>query len=479
MSSLFHSFKWSFVSELSSKLVTPVVFIVLARLLTPEDFGVMASALMVISFSQIFWEAGMGKALIQRQTDRMLSANFAFYINVFLGLLVALSLYLFSEHIANTIFNDFRVFSVLQVMSIQVILGSLSSVHIALMQKDMEFKKLFWVRFATISLPGLVSIPLALNGMGYWSLVIGTLIGQFAQVIVLWKISDWRPCLDFNMSVSKEIATFGAWAAASGILTWFYVWVDSLIVGTYLGSSELGIFRTGSQVPIMIFALIFAPIIPVLYSHLSKMKQDANRVSAIFLNIVKTVILIAIPVSILIFAYSLEIQIVIFGDQWIGLGFVIGVMALMHGYSWIVGLNGEVYRSMGKPSYETVVTGSTLIIYIIGYVISIQNSFDSFVWTRLVLALCAIFLHLLVLKKIIHIDIMEIIGYIAKVSIISTLIVLPSYLLVDAYIDSSVIKLFLGGVFSGLLLIGMLYLTERNGIIIVIKRFFTKLENNA
>lgn len=479
MSTLFHSFKWSFISDLSSKLVTPAVFIVLARLLTPEDFGVMASALMVISFSQIFWEAGMGKALIQRQTDKALSANFAFFVNVFLGVLVASSLYFFSGYIASTIFNDDRVSLVLQVMSIQVILGALSSVHIALLQKDMEFKKLFWVRFTTISLPGFASIPLALNGMGYWSLVVGTLVGQFAQVIILWKISDWRPCFDFNIKVSKDIGIFGAWAATSGILTWFYIWVDSLIVGAYLGSSELGIFRIGSQFPIMIFALVFAPITPVLYSHLSKISQNVNKITTTVLNILKVVTLIAIPISMLIFAYSLEIQIVLFGDQWIGLGFVIGIMALMHGYSWIVGFNGEVYRSMGKPAYETIVTGSTLVVYIIGYIISIQNSFDSFVWTRLVLALSAVLLHLLILKKVIQINVISIVGYIAKVSVISGLVVFTSYFLVSNYIESSILKLFLGGLFSSLLLIGFLYFSERNGVVDIIKQFFHKVKSGT
>ena len=84
-----HSLKWSFLAEFASKTISPLVFIVLARLLTPEDFGVMSAAVMVIAFSQIFWEAGMGKALIQRQTNAEDAANVTFWVNIVLGMLIA------------------------------------------------------------------------------------------------------------------------------------------------------------------------------------------------------------------------------------------------------------------------------------------------------------------------------------------------------------------------------------------------------
>ena len=94
---LIKSIKWSFFSESASKLISPLVFIVLSRLLTPDDFGVMTSALMVIGFSQIFWEAGMGKALIQKQTEVLASSNVAFWINIVLGLIISMFLFLMSD----------------------------------------------------------------------------------------------------------------------------------------------------------------------------------------------------------------------------------------------------------------------------------------------------------------------------------------------------------------------------------------------
>lgn len=102
---LINALKWSFLGELASKAIQPLVFIVLARLLTPEDFGVMTAALMVIGFSQIFWEAGMGKALIQRQTNIEEAANAAFWINVILGVVISNALYFSANFVAQTFFK--------------------------------------------------------------------------------------------------------------------------------------------------------------------------------------------------------------------------------------------------------------------------------------------------------------------------------------------------------------------------------------
>ena len=146
---LFHAFKWSAASEVASKIIQPIVFIVLARLLTPEDFGVLAAALMVVAFSQILWEAGMAKALIQRQLNVEEAANVTFWVNLALGLVVMTVVYYTSDLIAQTFFHDPRVTAVLKVMTLLIFLGAVSSVHTALLQKEMQFKRLFWVRLVS------------------------------------------------------------------------------------------------------------------------------------------------------------------------------------------------------------------------------------------------------------------------------------------------------------------------------------------
>ena len=467
--------KWSFLSELASKLIQSIVFVVLARLLTPEDFGVMSAALMVMAFSQIFWEAGMGKALIQRQTDIQDAANVAFWVNLALAVMIISLLYIAASPIALTFFQDARVTAVIQVMTLQVFLGALSSVQTALLQKELGFKKLFWVRFATVSLPGLASIPLAWQGMGYWALVAGTLVGQAMQVIMLWRMSAWRPAWSFAVPVAREMGRFGAWVGLSGMLAWFYTWMDSLVVGMYLGSHDLGLYRTGNQFSAMIFAFLFVPVTPVLYSHLVQMNGDRDRIRMAAEKVVKVLILIAVPMAAVLFSLSDSIAAALFGEKWEGIGLVIGVMGLAHGFSWIVGMNSEFYCAVGKPAYETIVNGGMLLVYLGGYLYSIGFGFEYFVWTHFALVLPALMLHLLILNRITSLNIKKIIKYIAFIASISFFIIFIFSYFFSSYELNAWIDLLARGLVSVLIINGILYYMEREHMV---KDFFAMIKKS-
>ncbi|MFB1490580.1 MULTISPECIES: lipopolysaccharide biosynthesis protein [unclassified Thiocapsa] len=431
---LFQAFKWSAAGEFASRLIQPLVFLILARLLTPEDFGVMAAATMVISFSQVFWEAGMGKALIQRQRDIPEAANVAFWVNVALGIGVASLIFLVAQPLAQHVFNDARVTLVLQVMVVHILLGAVVATHTALLQKEFRFKQLFWVRLLTVALPALASIPMALYGWSYWALVVGALVGQAGQALVLWRVNEWRPAWGFDRRVAREMAGFGLWVGLSGLLGWFYLWADALIVGMYLGAHELGLYRTGNQFVMMLFGVIFAPLLPVLYSHLSEIQADRERLRMTYERVVKVSILVAMPIAFILFAASRPIGKLIFGEAWSGIGLVIGVMALTHGTSWIIGSNGEVYRAIGKPAYETIVMAVSLPIYLIAYLFSIHRGFDAFVWTRFGLAVAATMLHLELARQLVGLAIAPVFRFLIMMAIASS-IALPIGLVVPHHVD--------------------------------------------
>ncbi|MDX2478962.1 MAG: lipopolysaccharide biosynthesis protein [Desulfuromusa sp.] len=406
------------MGEISSKAITPFVFVVLARLLTPEDFGVVVAATMVITFSQSIWEAGMGKAIIQFEGDRDTIANTAFWINIALAVLVAGLIVVSSSPIAEYIFHDSRVSAVLKIMAIQVLLSASVSIHTALLQKDMNFRHLFWVRLATVAVPGLTSIPLAWYGMGYWSFVAGTLVGQILQVSILWKTSPWQPRINFDLVIAKKLLGFGGWITVTALLVWFYMWADSFIVGIYLGSNELGLYRIGNAFVIMIYGLLFGPLIPVLYTHLTSTSQDLVRIQAVMLKVVRILIFVSLPLAAIISANADLIGGLVFGPRWQGVGLVISIMALTHGVSWVITANGEAYRALGNPSVETKVMAFSMLFYLVGYLVSIQQSFEVFLWTRFGLAVLSTCIHFWVMKSVLKMQIKPILANMLTVSLI-------------------------------------------------------------
>lgn len=385
--------KWSALTEISSKAISPFIFIILARLLTPSDYGLAAVAAMIISFSQIFCEAGFNKALIQRENEIEETANVIFWTNLGIGMIIYVLLFFNASFIAK-LFNNELVENVIKIQGLQLIFSSISSVHIALFLREFNFKALFWIRLITTALPGLASIPLAYLGYGYWALIFGTLLGSISQLIVVWFISKWRPTFSFNKRLFKEILSFGLWLIGGGLLTWFFIWFDSFVIGAYIDSYSLGLFRAGNSFTALVFGLLLSPVLPVLFSTFSRMQNDQQHFRKTLIKVSKIVSLISIPCGFGMFVLSEDISSFVFGEKWIGVDLIIGVMALTHGFSWVIGANSEAYRGMGKADVETKIMIIALFIYLPAYLIVVQYGLTPFVYCRFLLALLAIPLHL-------------------------------------------------------------------------------------
>jgi PST family polysaccharide transporter len=341
----------------------------------------------------------------------------------------------------------------------------------------MQFKKLFWVRFATVGFPGLASIPMAWYGMGYWALVAGNLVGQFVQVIMLWNMSHWRPHFTFHARIAKEMMRFGAWVGASGLLAWFYIWADSLIVGMYLGAHDLGLYRTGNQFASMIFALLFGPIVSVLYSHLVRIGNDREKMRKLALTVIKTLTIISIPIAMIIYSASTPLGEVIFGAKWHGIGMVIGIMALTQGFAWVVGMNGEFYRAMGKPSYETIATSISLIVYLVAYLYSIQFGLSIFLWTRLGLVFFGVLIHFWAIKKLLSTPLMDIVINFLFITLLSSFSAYSIHELLSDYINGSW-EILASGFLLNILALGYLLIyIKRHGVAqVLLKRLGFKMK---
>ena len=142
------------------------------------------------------------------------------------------------------------------------------------------------------------------------------------------------------------------------------------------------------------------------------------RLKNLMLKIIQVLALISIPLGFFLFSLNEPIEYLVFGEKWKGIGFVIGVMALSQGYAWVIGANGELYRAIGKPAYETIIPLATLVLYIGGYFFSIQKGFETFVWTRFYLAIIGTFLHVLLGWKVAQLSIWKVLRMMFFASII-------------------------------------------------------------
>ena len=391
--------KWSALMEVVSRTAQPIIFVVLARLLTPNDFGVVATAMIAISFSQMFWDAGLSKALIQTKAAPEEAAHVVFWTNVVLGLLIYLLLFLAAPAIA-LFFKSPASGPVLRVLGIQIVIASFTSVQQALFVRDLDFRGLFWIKLFTAFIPALFSIPLALCGYGVWALVAGSLVGQAINLYLLWRKSNWIPQLRYDWVMARSLFGFGFWVLLESLGAWLIVWGDNLIVGRFLGVHDLGVYRTGWMLVTIIFGLVLNPFLPVLYPTFSRLQDDLPALKHTFHRVNRVVFALALPMGTGLLLVGSETTTLLFGEKWQGLGFVLSVLGFMYGIAWLVGINAELYQAMGRPDMNTKLIYAQLLYYLPAYYLAVQYGLETFTVTRLAVALIATPIHIYLCVKL-------------------------------------------------------------------------------
>ncbi len=345
--------KWSSITELIAKLITPITSIILARLLTPDAFGVVATLTMIISFAEIFTDAGFQKYLIQHEfrdeIDKEESTNVAFWSNFTLSMLIWAVIGIFSEPLAAMVGNP-GLGHVLTIACVSIPLAAFSSIQMALYKRSFDFKSLFKVRIAGICVPIFVTVPLAYILKSYWALVIGTITANLVNAVLLTAFSNWKPRLYFNMQKLKSMLSFTMWSMIEAVSIWFTSYIDVFIIGIYLNEYYLGLYKTSMIMVGQITGLITAATTPILFSSLSRLQTDESAFKALFFKFQKIVSIFVLPIGVGIFCYNKLLTTLLLGEQWLETAPFIGLWGLTSAITIVLShYCSEVYRAKGRP----------------------------------------------------------------------------------------------------------------------------------
>ena len=227
--------KWSGITEVIAKLVTPISSMVLARLLTPEAFGVVATIVMVISFAELFTDAGFQKYLIQHefkdQEDLEQSTNVAFWSNLSFSFFLWGVISIFANPLAVLVGSP-GCGLVLVVACISIPLEAFSSIQLALYRRRLDFKILFKARIVSLFVPLFFTIPVAFLLRSYWALVWGMIVQNVMNALFLTGYSSWKPTWFYSYRKLKEMFSCTIWSLIESVSIWLTGYVDIFIVGT-------------------------------------------------------------------------------------------------------------------------------------------------------------------------------------------------------------------------------------------------------
>ena len=334
------SVKWASITEIAAKLITPFSSMILARLLSPDEFGVVATVTMVTSFADVFTDAGFQKYLIQKkfENEKQLerNANVAFWTNLTISCLLWGAIIIFSEQISSLVGNP-GLGNVISIASISLVLTSFSSIQSAIYKKKFDFKTLFIARIVGAFMPIVVTIPLALLGCSYWSIVIGTIATNFANALILTVKSTWKPTLFYKFSILKKMFSFSMWTLIESILVWMTSYIGTFIIGRYLTSYYLGLYKNSISMVTSLMNIVAASTASVLLSALSVVKQDKKEFDEIFYSFQQKVGLLMIPLGVGVFLYREFATDVLFGSQWSEASAFVGLYSLAQAFAMLTG----------------------------------------------------------------------------------------------------------------------------------------------
>jgi len=307
--------KWTAAGKFGAQIITWAITLIVIRILTPEDYGLLAMATIFTAFMLMLSEAGLTTALIQKQNldESSLRSVFAIIITINLGLLTLLNLL---APVIAAFFGEEHLVLILRVLSLQFILsifGTLPSMH---MYRELKFKHLSLVHLAATIFGSLLTLILALSQFGVWALIFGNLLTSLFNVVALNIISPFYLRPRFSLTGMRSTISFGGTVMISRVLWSFFMQIDAVIVGKLLGKEMLGFYSVSMQLASLPVQRISAIINQVAFPVFSRMQDNREQFQSVVLKSIRLLGLIAFPILWGISSIAYEIVSLILGVKW-------------------------------------------------------------------------------------------------------------------------------------------------------------------
>ncbi len=356
---------WMFVQSWGGQICNLVVFVILARLLPPEAFGLVAYASVVTGLLQVVANAGLGQAVIRYERLDPAYLDTAFWTQVGIAIVIASSIVLGSDLLAS-LMGDAALGPILRWLSVGFVVGSLSSTQQAFMRRRLRVRPLALRTLSASLFGGLVGSTMAFSGFGVWSLVGQQLSASVMATLVLWKAAEWRPGLRISRSHLREMLGFGMAMTGSNLLRVLTDRLDRLMIGHLMGATALGFYVVGFRALRMVIELVSTPInsisLPVfarLQGNLARMRAGVDRAAA--LNG-----LIALPAATGLMVVAPNLVPLASGEQWMASVPIMQILAVFGVCQAIYAVNAPILVARGRADWMMQISVASALVTVVG-----------------------------------------------------------------------------------------------------------------
>lgn len=346
-SQLLHGVAWNFIEKVLMRGASFIIGIILARLLSPSDFGLIGMLAIFVAISNVFIEGGLAKALIQRKDCKDIDFSTAFVANVAMSLVIYVVMFLAAPYIAD--FYDEPVLTDLtRILSLNFILGSFNIVQRAKLMANVDFKSLAQINVISVIISGAVGISMAYYGFGVWSLVGQTLCSTFVLIILFPIYSKWKPSIRFSEDSFRQLFGFGSKLMVTGVYSVVLNNISTICIGRFYKSSQLGFFTRASQFSEIISSTMFDVLGNVTFPVLSHLQDDSEKLVLVYRKSLYITAMLIFPLMILCALLSRPMVIILLTEKWLPCVALMQWLFLARMFTPLSAINMNVLNAVGR-----------------------------------------------------------------------------------------------------------------------------------
>lgn len=361
---------WKFAERFSAQLVSMIVSIILARILMPNDYGIVALVGIFITICNVFVTGGFGGALIQKKDADDTDFSSVFYISFIIALILYTILFFCAPLVAK-LYDNQLITPILRVMGLRLPLASVNSVQCAYVSRRMVYKKFFWATLIGTVISAVVGIWMAYSGYGVWALVAQDLINVIIDTLVLGIVDRWYPKLKFSFSKVKSLFSYGWKVLVASIIEAIYNDLRGLIIGIKYSAEDLAYYNKGNNFPNIITRNVQSSLDSVLFSALSKLQDNKQRLKDVMRRGMKVSSYVIFPCMMGLAVVADAFVGVVLTDKWLPIIPYMQIMCFIGTIRPMDTANVQIMKALGRSDLFLKTEIIKRIIGILGIIISL------------------------------------------------------------------------------------------------------------
>lgn len=458
---------WNIGERFGAQCLSFVIGILLARLLTPADFGLLAMIYVFFAVAEVFVNAGFGGAYIQKKEVTASDSDTVFYCNFFTSLAIYVIFWISAPTIAG-FYEQPTLIELIRVMALTIVINAFNLIQMAQVIRNVDFKRKTKVTLIATFLSGVGGITAAYAGLGVWSLVIQQMSRRILITSGFWILSEWRPGLKFSIESFRSLFSFGFWMLAAGVIRTTFDNIYILVIGKFFPAEQLGFYSKAKRFKIIASEDISSAVDAVAFPVLSRFQDDKPRLKRAAQKFLMHTLFFVAPLLVLLIVVAEPFVILILTEKWAPMIPYMQLLSVAGLLYPIHAVNVQVLMAQGKSNLNFQLSVIKNGLRIVNIVLMYRMGVVYIILGEIIVSILSLIVNTYYTKRLLSYGIMEQLNDIRLIFFSAAIAGLAGYG-INYYLENMFLKLFFGSLLTAALYVALQYIFNKNMFFQILK----------